>query len=182
MDWKDVGAAIAKLGLPLLGAVLPIPGGAAIGTALASAIGSGSANPSDILTALSANADALEKAREFEQAHQETMLQIQLAHEQAVYASEVTDRGSARAMETTTRAITVPLLAYTIVGAFVAMVGGTLLGYSHVDSALAGTLVGYLSAKCEQVIAFYFGSSSGSQQKSLLLAQSMPAQTAGGKQ
>ena len=67
-----------------------------------------------------------------------------------------------------------PILAYVIVGSFVAMVGGALLGYAKVDSALAGTLVGYLSAKCEQVIGFYFGSSKGSEDKTLLLAQSTP--------
>jgi type IV secretory pathway VirB2 component (pilin) len=81
MDWKELGTAVAKIGLPLLGAVLPIPGGAAIGTALASAIGSGSSKPEDILASLSANAEALQKAKEFELTHQETMLKLQLDYE-----------------------------------------------------------------------------------------------------
>jgi len=63
-------------------------------------------------------------------------------------------------------------LAYVIVGAFVALVATTLLGYTQVDSVLAGTLVGYLSAKCEQVLAYYFGSSRSSDRKTELLAQS----------
>lgn len=75
-DWKSLGESLAKLGLPLLGAALPIPGGAALGTALAAAIGSPSTNPQDILTTLSANADALAKAKQFEQQHAETMLKI----------------------------------------------------------------------------------------------------------
>jgi len=78
MDWKALGTAVAKLGLPLLGAVLPIPGGAAIGTALAAAIGSGSDKPDDILSALTANADAMAKAKAFELQHQETMLKMSL--------------------------------------------------------------------------------------------------------
>lgn len=77
MDLKDFGQTIAKLGLPLLGAALPIPGGAAIGTALANYIGSPSAKPEDILQTLTASADAVEKAKEFETTHQETLLKIQ---------------------------------------------------------------------------------------------------------
>ena len=76
MDLKAFGSAIAQIGLPLLGAVLPIPGGAAIGTALAAAIGSPSATPEDILATLTGNADAIVKAKQFEQTHQETILRI----------------------------------------------------------------------------------------------------------
>jgi L-cysteine desulfidase len=179
MDLKSFGESLAKIGLPLLGAVLPIPGGAALGTALASMIGAGSGKPEDILAALTANADALEKAKEFEATHAETMLQLQLAHVQALYAQEVADRDSARKMQIATTSHTVPLLAYLIVGSFVAMVACTLAGYSHVDGALAGTLVGYLSAKCEQVVSFYFGSSQGSQHKDVLLANSTPTPAKG---
>ena len=87
---------------------------------------------------------------------------------------EVRDRESARAREATVKDTVNQVLAYTIVGAFLAMVGTTLLGYATVDSVLAGTLVGYLSAKCEQVLAYYFGSSKGSERKSELLSQSTP--------
>jgi hypothetical protein len=170
MDWKSLGSEVAKLGLPLLGAVLPIPGGAAIGAALASAIGAGNSDPS----ALTSSADAVEKAKEFELTHQETMLGLKLKADADERAAMVADRGSARTMQISTRAITVPVLAFCIVGSFIAMVGATLLGYSHVESALAGTLVGYLSAKCEQVVGFYFGSSKGSEDKNVLLANSTP--------
>ena len=76
MDLTELGKEIAKIGLPLLGAVLPIPGGAAIGTALASAIGSPSAKAEDILQTLTQSADAIEKAKEFQLTHQETILKI----------------------------------------------------------------------------------------------------------
>jgi ABC-type multidrug transport system fused ATPase/permease subunit len=91
MDLKDIGISIAKLGLPLLGTLLPIPGGAALGTALASAIGSSSAKPEDILATLTQNADAVAKAKQFEAQHQEEMLKIVLdaatAQVQAVNAT-----------------------------------------------------------------------------------------------
>lgn len=174
MNLEDFGKAIAKLGLPLLGAILPIPGGAAIGTALASAIGSSSSKPEDILAALTSSADAVEKAKEFQITHTETMLSLHQSFVRDMYTQEVADRTSARSMQIGTKSVTVPMLAWLIVGSFIAMVAGALLGYAKVDSALAGTLVGYLSAKCEQVVGFYFGSSQGSQNKDILLANSTP--------
>lgn len=87
---------------------------------------------------------------------------------------EIRDRESARAREMATKDNVNKVLAYTVVGAFLAMVGASLLGWAKVDSALAGTLVGYLSAKAEQVLAYYFGSSKSSDRKTDLLAQSGP--------
>lgn len=78
---------------------------------------------------------------------------------------EIRDRDSARQREMAVKDSTNQVLAFTIVGAFIAMVAATLLGYAKVESVLAGTLVGYLSAKAEQVLAYYFGSSRGSQAK-----------------
>lgn len=96
MDWKALGESIAKIGLPLLGAVLPVPGGAAIGTALASAIGSPSAKPEDILATLTASADAVTKAKQFEETHQETMLKMQIDFFDSAAKTEGDDLGSAR--------------------------------------------------------------------------------------
>ena len=87
---------------------------------------------------------------------------------------EFKDRDSARAREVGTKDNTNKILAFVVIGAFLAMVGATLLGYAKVESVLAGTLVGYLSAKAEQVLAYYFGSSSGSAAKTVLLANSAP--------
>lgn len=87
---------------------------------------------------------------------------------------EIRDRDSARNREIQTKDSVNKVLAYTIVGAFLAMVGASLLGYAKVDSALAGTLVGYLSAKAEQVLAYYFGSSRSSDNKTELLAKAGP--------
>lgn len=81
------------------------------------------------------------------------------------------DRDSARQREMAVKDNTNKILAYTVVGAFLAMVGASLLGWAKVDSALAGTLVGYLSAKAEQVLAYYFGSTKGSAEKTALIAK-----------
>lgn len=76
MDWKALGEALAKIGLPLLGAALPLPGGAAIGTALAAAIGAPSTKPEDILATITGNAQALQAAKEFQGRHEERMLEL----------------------------------------------------------------------------------------------------------
>lgn len=86
----------------------------------------------------------------------------------------VDDRKSARDMQSATKSNFVPLLAFTIVVSFICVTVGTMLGYSHIESAMAGTLVGYLSAKAEQVIGFYFGSSASSQHKDEMLYRSTP--------
>ena len=65
-------------------------------------------------------------------------------------------------------------LAYLIIVAFVATTACTLAGVSKVDSVLAGTLIGYLSAKAEQILNYYFGSTRSSEQKNALLANSVP--------
>lgn len=81
MDWKNLGQEIAKIGLPLLGAALPLPGGAAIGTALAAMIGSSSDKPEDILAMLTSSADAVSKAKQFEAQHQEKLLDMAYNYE-----------------------------------------------------------------------------------------------------
>lgn len=87
---------------------------------------------------------------------------------------EFKDRDSARKREIDVKDNVNRNLAYAVIGAFIMMVGATLLGYAKVESVLAGTLVGYLSAKCEQVLAYYFGSNSSSARKTELLAASTP--------
>jgi len=86
----------------------------------------------------------------------------------------VADRKSARDMQTQVRSNLVPALAIFVIVSFVSVTVATLLGYTKIDSVLAGTLIGYLSAKAEQIISFYFGSSHGSQNKDILLYNSSP--------
>jgi hypothetical protein len=86
----------------------------------------------------------------------------------------VEDRKSARDMQIATKSYLVPSLAVIIVTSFIGVVVATLAGFSKIESAMAGTLIGYLSAKAEQVISFYFGSSAGSQAKDHMIYNSTP--------
>lgn len=84
---------------------------------------------------------------------------------------EIRDRDSARQRERDVKDNVNRNLAYLVVVSFVAVVAFTLAGVTKVESVLAGTLIGYLSAKAEQVLAYYFGSTSGSARKTELLSQ-----------
>ena len=84
----------------------------------------------------------------------------------------VTDRKSARDMQVATKSYLVPSLAIIVVTSFVGVVISTLAGFSTIDSVMAGTLIGYLSAKADQVLSFFFGSTVGSQRKTELLSKS----------
>jgi hypothetical protein len=77
-------------------------------------------------------------------------------------------------MQMANKSALVPSLATIIVSAFVVVTIGTLMGYAKIESAMAGTLIGYLSAKAELVLSFYFGSSADSEKKSEMIYNSTP--------
>jgi hypothetical protein len=52
---------------------------------------------------------------------------------------------------------------------FFFIVSLVLSGYAKGDPTLIGAVVGYVSAKAEQVVGYYFGSSSGSARKTEML-------------
>lgn len=164
VELKDLGKWVKDYGLPVLGSAIEGPAGVLVVSALKAAIGAPDATPSEVQKVLQESEKARAEALKFS-------MENTLALEQMASA----DRDSARKREIAVKDNTNRVLAYTIVGSFVAVIGGALLGYAKVDSAMTGTLVGYLSAKAEQVIAYYFGSTFGSREKTQLLAQSKPA-------
>ena len=170
---------ILKTVSPWIGTALGGPLGGMALEAAGNALGLSEKTTDTIKSALSGATP--EQMLALKQADQEFSLKMQslgFSHEEKIAelnaqaaALDVKDRQGARDMQIATKSITLPILAYVIVGSFIAMTASALLGYSHVDSALAGTLVGYLSAKTEQVISYFFGSSHGSDEKTKLLAQ-----------
>ena len=83
---------------------------------------------------------------------------------------EFKDVDSARRREVETKDRTNSILAYTIVAAFIVTSVCVLAGLAEVESVLAGTIIGYISAKCEQVLAYYFGSTRSSARKTEIIA------------
>lgn len=92
MDWKDLGKQIAGYGLPLLGGALGGPGGAAIGSLVASALGLGdNPEPSKISVAVAGNPELVVKLRELELKHAEVLTQAAYDHEKAIRQAESAD-------------------------------------------------------------------------------------------
>jgi hypothetical protein len=116
---------------------------------------------------LRADPDALARVREAEFGFMAKMKELDIDLERIHGA----DRASARQREMTLGGYANPALAGVVIARFFGTVGYVLTGQAQVESALAGALVGYVSAKAEQVIAYYFGSSSGSKQKTEIMGK-----------
>jgi len=85
-------------------------------------------------------------------------------------ATAEADRASARNREIQVKDWMPRVLGSGVVSGFLAAVFLILSGRAKVDSVLAGTLIGYLSAKSELVLSYYFGSSAGSDRKTEIIA------------
>lgn len=176
MEWKDVKDAIGKYApgaTALLSIASLIPGVGAITGPAAIAVGALSkalgtdATPDAIHAAISTDPQA---ALKLEQANLDFQLQMRVQENEELKA-RLADVQSARQREVDVKDKTNRNLAYFIILAFVGVVGFTLAGLTKIESVLAGTLIGYLSAKAEQVLAYYFGSSAGSQRKTEIIAK-----------
>lgn len=81
------------------------------------------------------------------------------------------DRDSARKREIAVHDRTPTILAFCVIAGFLAMAFSVLFGQVRADTVLVGTVIGYMSAKAEQVIAYYFGSTSDSRRKTEIMGQ-----------
>lgn len=162
-DWRALVQGVAPtiataLGGPLTGAAV-----AAVGRAV---LGKEGATETEISNAL-ANAQPQDIAK-LKEADNEFRLEMErLGVDLERLANE--DRDSARRREINLRDWTPRVLAFAILLAFFAMAGGVLFGELKATDAMAGAIIGYLSAKAEQVVAYYFGSSAGSKQKTQIM-------------
>lgn len=173
MDWKAVVGTVA----PWIATAITGPlGGMAVG-ALADALGLSDKTESAIKQALSgATPEQMLAIKQADQAFATRMQELGFQNIQALEKIAADDRDSARKREMSVQDYTPRILAYLIVGGFLGMAYGVLFKQMSADSVLAGTIIGYLSAKAEQVAAYYFGSTAGSKQKTELLANSVPVE------
>lgn len=172
MGWKALISTVA----PWIGTALGGPlGGAAVG-AVADALGLSDKTEASIKAALSGVTP--EQMLAIKTADQQFALRMQelgYADIEKLAALAAGDRDSARKREMTVLDWTPRILAYLVICSFIGVIIGVLSGWGKADSVLAGTLIGYLSAKAEQVIAYYFGSSSGSDRKTDIMAKATAA-------
>ncbi len=167
-DWKSVVGTIAPTIATALGGPLAGAGVAALSNVL---LGKKDGTEKEISLAIQgASPEILAQIKKADQDFAIRMKELDIDIEKLVYD----DRKSAREREATVKDSTPRNLAYIIVSAFVLILAAVIFGKAQVDSVLAGTLIGYASAKCEQVLAYYFGSSKGSNEKTKLLAKAEP--------
>lgn len=116
---------------------------------------------------LNATPEQLLALRTEEDGFKVRMKELGIQEEQLVYQ----DIANARAREVAVKDTTPRNLAYLIIGFTGLCIAATLAGWTKVDSALAGTLIGYLVAECRSTLTYYFGSSQSSQNKDATLAE-----------
>ncbi len=163
MDWlKQIAPTIATaLGGPLAGMAV---------SAISKAVGVEPDQVQDMIAnnKLSAEQIAQVKLAEIELQKQAQELGLNFAK------LEVEDRKSAREMQATTRSIMPPILAVAVTVGFFAIM--TLMFFNKVDSNNPAILMmlGSLGTAWTGIIAYYFGSSAGSQAKTDLLSKAGP--------
>jgi len=161
---KQVAPTIATaLGGPLAGGMVKKLAGALLGNEEAS--------EAEVEKAvLAASPDTFLKLKEMETEYAKFVLDHGLNLEKLA----ADDRGSARNREVAAKDSWTPrILATVVVGGFLwtlyVVLAGSVPGMKDPNTTvLIGTLIGYASAKADQVISYYFGSSAGSDRKTEL--------------
>jgi len=166
MDFGDILKKLAPTAATLLAGPLA---GLAV-QAIGDALGMEDATQDKITAALTSGnltGDQVVAMRHADDALKVKMTELGIRAEELVIA----DRQSAREREVKVGGWTVPSLAWIIVIGFLTMAYGILFGSVAADSVIAGTIIGYVSAKCEQVLSYYFGSSRGSDEKNGVISK-----------
>ena len=185
MQWGDVVKTIGGAA-PVLGSLFG-PGGTAVGAVagaglklVAQALGC-SPDQDAITQAIATDPQAAEKIREFEMNNK---LELQKLVIQQM-GLELADVASARSRQvehekaTGKSDINLYVLAWVIMGGFIGAIIGmvvmaTVYPAVNLNNPLLNILFGSLATDAGMVVAFFFGSSRGSERKTELLAQAEP--------
>lgn len=161
MDWlRQIAPTIATaLGGPLAGMAV---------SAISKAIGVDPEKVSDLISSnkLSADQIAQVKIAEIELQKQAEELGLNFAK------LEVEDRKSARDMQAATRSMMPPILAGAVTVGFFAIMVMMFIGRVDSNNPAILMMLGSLGTAWTGIIAYYFGSSAGSQAKTDLLSKS----------
>jgi len=160
MDWlKQIAPTIATaLGGPLAGMAV---------SAISKAIGVDPEKVGDLISSNKLTADQIAQVKIAEIELQRQAQELGLNFEKL----EVEDRKSARDMQSKTRSLMPPILAGTVTLGFFGIM--TMMFIGKVDSSNPAILMmlGSLGTAWTGIIAYYFGSSAGSQAKTDLLSK-----------
>lgn len=172
MDWKQVVGAVA----PFLGTALGGPlGGAAVST-IANALGLSEKTEAAVKAALSGTTpEQMLALRKADNDFALKMQEIGFNSTKEMESLSVNDRDSARKREMSVGDKTTRNLAYSITGGFFGVLGYLLMGDVPNESRdVLNIMLGSLGTAWISVVAYYFGSTKGSQAKTELLAKAEP--------
>jgi hypothetical protein len=160
MDWlKQIAPTIATaLGGPLAGMAV---------SAISKAIGVDPDKVSDLISSNKLTADQIAQVKIAEIELQAQAQELGLNFEKLA----VEDRMSARDMQAATRSIVPPALAAIITVGFFGILGMMLFGKVDSNNPAILMMLGSLGTAWTGIIAYYFGSSAGSQAKTDLLSR-----------
>ena len=160
MDWlKQIAPTVATaLGGPLAGMAV---------SAISKAIGVDEDKVSDLISNNKLNAEQIAQIKVAEIELQKQAQELGLNFEKLA----VDDRKSAREMQAATRSIVPPALAGTITIGFFGILGMMMFGQVDGNNPTILMMLGSLSTAWTGIIAYYFGSSAGSQAKTEMIAK-----------
>ena len=169
MDWKDIASTVGKAA-PILGTLLGGPAGAAVGSIIASALGTGN-TAEDVSAAIAADPAAMVKLREIEAS--KTVRLQELAADMAKHeiATAAADRASAREREAKTGDTFTPrALALLVTAGFFGVLAYLLVeGKPAAGGDALLVMLGSLGTAWTAIVSYYYGSSAGSAAKTDLL-------------
>lgn len=167
MNWSDIASTVGKAA-PMLGTLIAGPAGAAVGSLVASALGT-SNTPEAVSTALQDPASMV-KLREIEAEKAIRLQELLVDHAKTEIQTAAADRADARKMQTATRSRMPAVLAVLITSGFF----GSLAYLLHYGKPEAGgdalmIMLGALGTAWTACISYYYGTTSGSARKTEML-------------
>jgi len=184
MNLSDIGNFIAKYA-PTLGMALTSPAGAAVAIAnvVADAFSGSVDSPKELIKKMQADPDMQAKLLQLQQDYDIKCKQIiadmqseQLIHDEELYKADVQDRDSARKansgnQENNKRDFMPPIIAVLVVIGFYAAIAAIMIVNSNeADRDILYMMLGVLGTAFISIINYYFGSSAGSRDKTISLA------------
>ncbi len=163
MEWMKTLAAVAPTIATALGGPLA---GVAI-NAVSSLLGIEPTEQALEATILKADPDMMLKLKQADNDFVIRMKELEIDIERI----DANDRDSARKMRVDTSNIFTDVIAVAVIVGFFGVAYYVLSGGEIVDNVLAGTIIGYVSAKADQVLGFLFGSSRSSKDKTLAMSK-----------
>lgn len=172
MDLKTILATVS----PWIATALTGPLGGMAVSAAADALGLTDKTEASLKLALSgASADDMLKLKQADQAFSAQMQALGFQNIEAMAKLENADRDSARNREIQVKDRTPKILAYLVTTGFFAMLVFMLFKIIPTENRdILNIMLGALGSTFTSIVAYFFGSTKGSEAKSALLAQSTP--------